>query len=58
MMMQLQQDLAEKEKELVRLQESIQEYRVAGKPSIATANAITMAETNLLSSLSIDISQD
>jgi hypothetical protein len=58
MMMQLQQDLAEKEKALERLQVVVQEHRGARKPSISTADASTMTETTLVSSPSIDISQD
>jgi hypothetical protein len=58
MMTQLQQDLEEKEKALERLQEVVQEHRGARKPSISTANASTMTETTLVSSPSIDISQE
>jgi chromosome segregation ATPase len=58
MMTQLQQDLEEKEKALERLQAVVQEHRGARKPSISTADASTMTETTLVSSPSIDISQE
>jgi hypothetical protein len=58
MMMQSQQEIAEKEKASTRLQELVQENRGAGKPSIITADASTMNEATLVSSPSIDTSQD
>jgi hypothetical protein len=58
MMTQLQQELEEKEKALERLQAVVQEHRGARKPSISTADASTMTETTLVSSPSIDISQE
>jgi hypothetical protein len=56
MMMQLQKDLAEKEKALSRLQAVVQEHRGVGKPSIITIDASTMTDTTLVSSPFIDVS--
>jgi hypothetical protein len=58
MMVQLQQDLAEKEKALERLPEDFQEHRQARKPSMTTTDASTMIVTTLVSSPSVDISQE
>lgn len=58
MMAQLQQELAEKEEALAKLQATVQEYREARPPSVATAEASTMTETTLVSSLFVDIYQE
>lgn len=57
MLTQLHQ-LAEKEKALGKLQEVVQEHREAKLASIATAEANTVTKMNLVSSPSLDISQD
>jgi hypothetical protein len=58
MMTQLQLELAEKEEALAKLQEVVQETKEAKPPSIATIEANTMIETTLVSSPSLDISQE
>jgi hypothetical protein len=54
---QLQQELAKKEA-LAKLQSTIQEHWEARPLSIATTEANTMTKTNLVSSPSVDISQE
>jgi hypothetical protein len=50
--------LTEKKKALARLQEIVQEHKEVRKPSISIANARTMIETTLVSSHSVDASQE
>ena len=58
MMMQLQQDLEEKENTLTRIQVYFQEHREERKPSFSTEDASTMNDTTSVSSPSVDISQE
>jgi hypothetical protein len=54
MMAQLQQELAEKEEALERLQAVVQEHQEARPPSIATSQSQHHDETTLVSSPSLD----
>jgi hypothetical protein len=58
MLAQLQQELAEKEEALEKLQATVQENQKARPPSIATTSTNTMIETILVSSPSICIPQE
>jgi hypothetical protein len=58
MMKRLQKELEEKEKDLERIQVVVQEHKRERKPHISTTEAITMIETTLVSSPSIDTSQE
>jgi hypothetical protein len=58
MMMKLQQQLVKTEEALENLQEFIQENQEARQPSISTAQAITLIDTTLVCSPSIDISHE
>jgi hypothetical protein len=53
-----QQELAKKENALARLQAIFQENKEAMKPSIATVNDSTITEATLVSSPSIETSQE
>jgi hypothetical protein len=58
MMAQLQQELEEKDEALENLQADVQEHQEARPPSIATSKTSTMTKTTLVSSPSMDLSQE
>lgn len=58
MMAQLHQELAKKKEASAKLQAVVQETKRAKPPSIATIEANTMTQTTLVSSPSLDFSQE
>jgi hypothetical protein len=58
MMVKLHQELVQKDEALVKLQVVVQGTREAEEPSISIVEVDTMIETNMVSSYSLDLSQE
>lgn len=58
MIAQLHQELVEKEEALARLYVVVQETKESKKPSISIVETKTMTETHIVSSPSLDLSQE